>query len=176
MEENQRRLPGFRIMEDSPETFYLTLGYHHEGEPFITTLAIRNAIRQSGMPVGYTIGRFVIRINHGAKMMITKRVYPRKLIVPAYTPLLFEEIGLGNLAERKIEKILENRYPNYQISSSLYPSPERQIQFVSRGRKVHVPLPIREAAELTRKQIVHQFQKNKAKILNLRRLERARHP
>lgn len=133
---------------------------------YISNPAVRKVLQEANKPLTY-IGYFDIRIDSDAKMITTIHVYPttpdqksnKRFDLELSESL--EGIGVGTLVERAIEKDLLKSYPDFKIKSSYDTEPERRRQLEKRGRKVGEAILLSKAAELTRKRMTNQLNKNK---------------
>jgi hypothetical protein len=74
-------------------------------------------------------------------------------------------MGLANLIELQIEKVMAKRFPGFSILSSSFSMRERQAQIHKRGRKPGESIPIQEAIRLSRAKAITDYQKSKKQEL-----------
>tara|TARA_Y100000310_G_C20703935_1_gene832880 strand:+ start:16481 stop:17047 length:567 start_codon:yes stop_codon:yes gene_type:complete len=132
-----------------------------KGKFFVTNPAIRKALQEANRPLT-EIGFFKVVIDHVEKIIITSQAYPTEF---SSLSKLLKKIGVGTLVERAIEKDLLKYYPDFKIRSTRYPKRDRREQLKKRGRTHGEAIPLREAAELTRQQIINQHKKNSRRKL-----------
>jgi len=99
-------------------------------------------------------GKITVSVYPDIKLVRTEEYHPRG---SGY----FIKIGLATLAELIVEKDLFRNLPNYKISTMARPSEQRGEQIKKRGRKVGKAIPLAKAFELTRRQVIKQYRKNK---------------
>ncbi|MEI7961799.1 MAG: hypothetical protein WCI04_05700 [archaeon] len=132
------------------------------GNWFVTSNAIHTALAALSQTEKENLsGTITVIINHEKKILTTSHYHP----IPKYgliPPKQLTKIGIGTLIELVVEKDLLNHFPDYFIESSKDASFQRKKQILKRKRTPGKLIPLKEAIELTRKQVYLGYRKNKS--------------
>lgn len=133
---------------------------------------------------GKTIGMLVYEVNPYKKVIRSVNYWPIRphdlnaIGLTSMEQASLKKIGLAERLEAEVEEYLGKLHPDYKISSTAKPEEERKRQLKRRGRKTGKPIPIKKAANLTRKKIRKDELKAKMKKVTKRLFQKVlkKHP
>ncbi|HLD59096.1 MAG TPA: hypothetical protein VI977_05710 [archaeon] len=153
-EELFQQIRGQKPSRDFYINFSLSIGFFQKGinrlsdgprdcNLFVSNRGIQRTIEV--LPEKTDVGYIKVWIDPTGKEIRTVGFFP--ISTPQNLKLLGK--GITSFAELQIERQLEKWFPDFKITHSSNPTPERKRQLRKRGREIGEKVPLRKAIALT---------------------------